>query len=65
MRFKTPQKVLFIEELNDIVTENFPDFWKLGNAYFAGSLLHKEVSIIKYLIYSIFSLSQCKYFCHF
>lgn len=42
MRFKTPQKVLFIEELNDIVTENFPDFWKLGNAYFAGSLLHKE-----------------------
>lgn len=42
MRFKTPQKVLFVEELNDIVTENFPDFWKLGHAYFAGSLLHKE-----------------------
>ncbi|XP_029647749.1 exocyst complex component 2-like isoform X1 [Octopus sinensis] len=41
-RFKTPQKVLFIEELNDIVTENFPDFWKLGHAYFAGSLIHKE-----------------------
>ncbi|GAB1601968.1 exocyst complex component 2-like isoform X1 [Argonauta hians] len=41
-RFKTPQKVMFIEELNDIVTENFPDFWKLGHAYFAGSLTHRE-----------------------
>ncbi|KAK3086910.1 hypothetical protein FSP39_025328 [Pinctada imbricata] len=37
-KFNTPQKILFIEELTDIMLENFPSFWKLGQAYFSGSL---------------------------
>ena len=42
-RYKTPQKVLFVEELTEIMINNFPDFWKLGQAYISGSLLMKEV----------------------
>lgn len=41
-KFKTPQKVLFVEELTEIMTNNFPEFWKLGQAYIAGSLTVKE-----------------------
>ncbi|KAK0062725.1 exocyst complex component 2 [Biomphalaria pfeifferi] len=33
-RFKTPQKVLFIEDITDIMMQHFPDFWKLGQSYF-------------------------------
>ncbi|KAL3858816.1 hypothetical protein ACJMK2_009069 [Sinanodonta woodiana] len=40
-KFKMPQKVVFVEELTDIMGHHFPDFWKLGQAYFSGSL-HKE-----------------------
>ena len=36
--------MLFVEELTEIMTSSFPDFWKLGQAYIAGSLLMKEVS---------------------
>ncbi|KAL8560897.1 hypothetical protein ACOMHN_059081 [Nucella lapillus] len=35
-RDRTPQKVMFVEDLAEIMTENFPDFWKLGQAYFSG-----------------------------
>lgn len=35
-RDRTPQKVLYVEDLTDIMMENFPDFWKLGQAYFSG-----------------------------
>lgn len=35
-RDRTPQKVMFVEDLTDIMLENFPDFWKLGQAYFSG-----------------------------
>lgn len=35
-RDRTPQKVMFIEDLTEIMIENFPDFWKLGQAYFSG-----------------------------
>lgn len=41
-RYRTPQKVLFVEELTEIMTSSFPDFWKLGQAYIQGSLLMKE-----------------------
>lgn len=41
-KFRTPQKVAFIEELTELVTDNFPDLWKLGQAYFSGSLFTKE-----------------------
>ncbi|ESO82768.1 hypothetical protein LOTGIDRAFT_108931 [Lottia gigantea] len=43
-KFKTPQKVLFIEDLTDIMMEKFPDFWKLGQAYFSGDFSIKESS---------------------
>ncbi|KAK7493846.1 hypothetical protein BaRGS_00014987, partial [Batillaria attramentaria] len=33
---RTPQKVMFIEDLTEVMTENFPDLWKLGQAYFSG-----------------------------
>lgn len=41
-KFRTPQKILFVEELTSVVAENFPDLWKLGQAYFSGSLIVKE-----------------------
>lgn len=41
-KFRTPQKVSFIEELTELVTDNFPDLWKLGQAFFSGSLFTKE-----------------------
>ncbi|KAL4222023.1 Exocyst complex component 2 [Mactra antiquata] len=41
-KFRTPQKVLFVEELTEIMTNNFPDFWKLGHAYMSGNLTMKE-----------------------
>lgn len=41
-RYRTPQKVIFVEELTEIMTNTFPDFWKLGQAYISGSLLMKE-----------------------
>jgi exocyst complex component 2 len=33
-----PQRVLFVEELTEIVSNRFPDLWKLGQAYFSGEL---------------------------
>ncbi|XP_023727524.1 exocyst complex component 2 [Cryptotermes secundus] len=33
-----PQRVLFVEELTQIVSNRFPDLWKLGQAYFSGEL---------------------------
>ncbi|KAH3776747.1 hypothetical protein DPMN_178179, partial [Dreissena polymorpha] len=41
-KFRTPQKVLFVEELTDIMTCNFPDFWKLGQAYISGQIGSRE-----------------------
>ncbi|PVD20477.1 hypothetical protein C0Q70_18633 [Pomacea canaliculata] len=44
-RDRTPQKVMFVEDLTDIMLENFPDFWKLGQAYFSGEFNRtREVS---------------------
>ncbi|XP_065187370.1 exocyst complex component 2-like [Sycon ciliatum] len=36
---KTPQLVLFVEELSALVTESLPDLWRLAQAYFSGSLV--------------------------
>jgi len=33
-----PQRVLFVEELSEILSNRFPDLWKLGQAYFIGEL---------------------------
>ncbi|XP_052817552.1 exocyst complex component 2-like [Mya arenaria] len=41
-RYGPPQKVLFVEELTELMTAHFPHFWKLGQAYVTGSLAHRE-----------------------
>lgn len=33
-----PQRVLFVEELSELLIEGLPDLWKLGQAYFNGDL---------------------------
>lgn len=33
-----PQRVLFVEEVCQALSERFPDLWKLGQAYFSGEL---------------------------
>ena len=38
-----PARVLLTEELADAISERFPDFWKLGQAYFTGELQVKVV----------------------
>jgi len=37
VKIKTPQRVLFVEELSDLLTEHFPAFYRLGHAYFEGN----------------------------
>lgn len=34
-----PQRVVFVEELSELLTEGLPDLWKLGQAYFNGTLI--------------------------
>ncbi|XP_031570659.1 exocyst complex component 2-like isoform X3 [Actinia tenebrosa] len=41
----TPQRVQFVEELSDLVTESLPDLWKLGQAYLGQTLLGEDTSI--------------------
>ncbi|XP_033125321.1 exocyst complex component 2-like isoform X2 [Anneissia japonica] len=38
-KFSLPRKVLFLEELLEILQETFPDFCKLGQAYFNGNII--------------------------
>lgn len=33
---RTPQPVLCVEELTEILSQRFPDLWKLGQSYFSG-----------------------------
>lgn len=33
-----PASITLVEELCDIISELFPDLWKLGQAYFSGEL---------------------------
>lgn len=34
----TPNRLLFCEEMNEIATGQFPDLWRIGQAYFSGEL---------------------------
>eukprot|EP00058_Branchiostoma_floridae_P027001 XP_002612492.1 hypothetical protein BRAFLDRAFT_214268 [Branchiostoma floridae] len=40
-KFKTPQRVQFVDDLTDVLLENFPDLWKLWEGYSTGSLLNE------------------------
>ncbi|XP_005101772.1 exocyst complex component 2 [Aplysia californica] len=44
-KFRTPQKVLFVEDLTELMLQNFPDFWKLGQSYFTREKSEKGVKI--------------------
>ncbi|KAK3764200.1 hypothetical protein RRG08_044127 [Elysia crispata] len=44
-RFRTPQKVLFIEDITDVMLQHFPDFWRLGQSYFTREKSEKGVKI--------------------
>ena len=35
----SPQRVLFVEELSEILTETLPDLWQLGQDYFSGTIM--------------------------
>ena len=35
-----PQRILFVEEITELIAESLPEFWKLGQAYVTGSLFH-------------------------
>lgn len=48
-----PQRVLFVEELSELLTEGLPDLWKLGQAYFNGALIG-DVCIM-FAVYMILS----------
>ncbi|KAB7496858.1 Exocyst complex component 2 [Armadillidium nasatum] len=40
-----PVRVLLIEDLGDILSTNFPDMWKLSQAYFGGELLPSSAHV--------------------
>ena len=33
-----PSRILFVEDLTEVVLTNLPNFWKLAQAYFTGAL---------------------------
>ncbi|XP_014664273.1 PREDICTED: exocyst complex component 2-like isoform X2 [Priapulus caudatus] len=45
-RFRTPQRVLFVEELTEILMQHLPDMYKLGQSYLAGEL--KNITSSRY-----------------
>lgn len=57
-RYRTPQKVLFIEDITDIMLQNFPDYWKLGQSYFTREVRWTFVI----LLFLQFDVSQCEHF---
>lgn len=57
-----PENVLFIEDLCEIVSELFPDLWKLGQAYFTGDL-HVKVEPGRQVGFKHIVLSIMEAFC--
>lgn len=51
-----PQRVLFVEELSDLLTESLPDLWKLGQAYFNGALI-ADVCLLCFFSYKVYFFS--------
>lgn len=58
-----PEPVLFVEDLADRLANDFPDLWKLGQAYFKGDLGvqpdHGKSTVFKEMI-----LGGIRYFCN-
>jgi len=60
---KVPQNVLFVEDLTDRVAAEFPELWKLGQAYFKGEL-HVEPEPGKQPVFREMVLSSISFFCN-
>ena len=56
-----PQRVLFVEELSELLTEGLPDLWKLGQVYFSGALIGdvSYMSTVYILIIIFIFVSMC------
>ncbi|XP_044741361.1 exocyst complex component 2 [Chrysoperla carnea] len=59
-----PQRILLIEEITEIVTENLPNLWKMGQSYFMGDLYitpnFTRQTTFKHMILSVIE-TFCKY----
>ena len=60
---RVPQNILFVEDLTERVGQDFPDLWKLGQAYFKGEL-HVEPDIGKQPVFREMVLSSVSFFCN-
>ncbi|XP_063699277.1 exocyst complex component 2 [Culicoides brevitarsis] len=59
----TPNRLLFCEEMNEIGTGQFPDLWRLGQAYFSGEL--RGMSEPKAKNFKTYILSTIELFCSY
>ncbi|KAG1704402.1 Exocyst complex component 2 [Nymphon striatum] len=65
-----PMRVKFVTTVNEVFSDNFPDLWKLGQAYFTGKLLLKEdgnssgrVDPVKQEAYKRMILESLRFYC--
>ena len=45
-----PMRILFVEELTEMIQENLPDIWKLGQAYLSKTLFQVVCGHISIII---------------
>jgi len=60
---RVPHNILFVEDLTDRLAEEFPELWKLGQAYFKGEL-HLEPDMGKQPVFREMVLSSVSFFCN-
>lgn len=60
---RVPQNILFVEDLTERVSAQFPELWKLGQAYFKGEL-HVEPDVGKQPVFREMVLSSVSFFCN-
>lgn len=60
---RVPQNILFVEDLTERVAQEFPELWKLGQAYFKGEL-HVEPDVGKQPVFREMVLSSVSFFCN-
>lgn len=44
-----PNSILFVEELTDLISENLPDLWKLGQTYLNKTLFQVELNYLHFI----------------
>jgi len=60
---RVPHNILFVEDLTDRVSAEFPELWKLGQAYIKGEL-HVEPDIGKGPVFREMIVSCISFFCN-